>query len=132
MLPASAYGQTEEPVLTGRAAIERIIGNTLVLAPLEPLPDMTVQSFIYFDPDGRASMQIKASERINGTEKTETETGKWSIDDHDRLCVAEEGKTLRDRDCLGMTVTGNTVRSVPEDVLGNASATLVEGNPHGL
>lgn len=132
MLPASAYGQSEEPVLTGRAAIEHIIGNTLVLAPLEPLPEMTVQSFIYFGPDGRASMQMKASERVNGTEKTEAETGKWSIDDQDRLCVVEEGKTLKDRDCLGMTVTGNTVRSVPEDVLGNATVTLVEGNPHGL
>jgi len=132
LLPVSAHGQSEEPALTGRAAIERIIGNTLILAPKKPLPDMTVQSFIYFGPDGRASMQMQARERMNGTEKTEAETGKWSIDDQDRLCVVEEGKTLRDRDCLGMTVTGNTVRSVPEDVLGDAIATLVEGNPHGL
>lgn len=132
MLPASAYGQSEEPVLTGRAAIERIIGNTLVLAPLEPLPDMTLQSSIYFSPDGRASMQIEASERINGTEKAETETGKWLIDDQDRLCVVEEGKTLRDLDCIGMTVAGNVVRSVPEEVLGDATVTLVEGNPRGL
>jgi len=132
MLPASAYGQSEEPALTGRAAIERIIGNTLVLAPREPLPDMTVQSFIYFGPDGRASMQMKASKRVNGTKKTEAETGKWSIDDQDRLCVIEEGKTLRERDCIGMTVTGDTVRSVPEDVFGDATATLVNGNPHGL
>src|SRR5690606_30068858 len=101
----------------------RIIGNTLMLAPKEPLPDMTVQSFIYFAPDGRASMQIKASERVNGTEKTETEAGNWSIDDQDRLCVAEEGKALRDRDCVGMTVTGNNVRSVPEDVFHEATAT---------
>jgi len=132
LLPASAHGQSEEPVLTGRAAIERIIGNTLVLAPKEPLPDITLQSSIYFSPDGRAGMQIEASERINGAEKTEAETGKWSIDDQDRLCVTEEGKTLRERDCIGMTVTGDTVRSVPEDVLGAATATLTEGNPRGL
>lgn len=132
LIPATAYGQSEEPVLTGRAAVERIIGNTLVLAPKEPLPDLTLQSSIYFSPDGRASMQMKASEQMNGTEKAKTEAGKWVIDDQDRLCVVEEGKTLRDRDCIGMTVAGNVVRSVPEEILGDAIATLVEGNPHGL
>lgn len=132
LLPASAHGQSEEPVLTGRAAVERMIGNTLVLAPKEPLPEMTVQSFIYFDPDGRASMQIKASERMNGTERTETKAGNWWVDDQERLCVVEEGKTLRDRDCLGMRVTGNVVQSVPEGIFHDSIAPIAKGNLHGL
>lgn len=132
LLPISAHGQPEEPVLTGREAIERIIGNTIVLAPTKPLPTLAVRSFIYFSPDGRAAMQIAASERADEEEKTETRTGSWSIDDQERLCVVEEGKALREEDCTGMRVAGNIVQSVPEKIFGDATATLVEGNLRGL
>lgn len=132
LFPASVYGQSEEPVLTGRAAIERIIGNTMILAPAKPHPTLNVRSFVYFSPDGRAVMQMTASDRVDEVEKTETEAGDWSIDDQERLCVVADGTTLRDQDCIGLTVAGSIVRSVPEDVFGGATATLVEGNPHGL
>ncbi|MBM0171116.1 hypothetical protein [Altererythrobacter sp. C41] len=69
LLPVSAHGQSKEPTLTGREAIERIIGNTIVLAPTKPLPTLAVRSFIYFSPDGRAAMQIAASERADEEEK---------------------------------------------------------------
>lgn len=132
LFPGGASGQTDEPVLTGRAAAERIIGNTMVLTPTNPNPTISLKSLIYFSPDGRAAMQITASDPATEDEKTETEAGNWSIDDQERLCVVEEGDTLRDRDCVGMRVTGNIVQSVPEDVLDGATATLVEGNPYGL
>lgn len=132
LLPVSAHGQSEEPTLTGREAIERIIGNTIVLAPTKPLPTLAVRSFIYFSPDGRAAMQTAASERAEEEEKTETRTGNWSIDDQERLCVVEEGKILRKEDCTGVRVTGNIVQSVPEKIFGDATATLLEGNPRGL
>lgn len=132
LLPASAHGQSDEPVLTGRAAIERIIGNTMVLVPTAPLPTINVKSFIYFNPDGRAVMQMTASDRADEAEKTETRAGNWSIDAQERLCVVDEATTLREQDCIGVRVTGNTVRAVPEDVFDGATATLLEGNPRGL
>lgn len=132
LLPASAYGQSEAPVLTGRAAIERIIGNTMLLAPAKPLPTIDVRSYIYFSPDGRTAMQMTARDPANDEKKAETEAGNWSIDDQERLCVVQEGKTLKDRDCIGVRVTGNSVRSVPEDIFEDATATLLEGNPRGL
>lgn len=132
MLPASAYGQSEGPVLTGRAAIERIIGNTLVLAPTKPLPTIKVRSYIYFSPNGRTAMQMTASSQEDQDEMMEQEAGNWSIDDQERLCVVAEGTTLRDQDCIGLRIAGNTVHSVPEDVFDGAIATLLEGNPHGL
>lgn len=133
LLPASAHGQSEEPVLTGRAAIERIIGNTMVLAPTKPLPTIDVKSFIYFSPDGRSAMQMTASDPANEEEtEAETEAGNWSIDDQERLCVVQQGKTLKDGDCIGVRVTGNTIHSVPEDVFDGATATLLEGNPRRL
>lgn len=132
LLPATAYGQSEESVLTGRAAIERIIGNTLVLAPKTPGPNLNVKSFIYFSPDGRAAMQMTAGDQANDEENIEIEPGTWSIDDQERLCVVEEGTILKERDCIGLRVTGDTVHSVPEDILDGAIATLLEGNPRGL
>ena len=132
VFPASAHGQSEAPVLTGRAAIERIIGNTMLFAPAKPFPTIKVRSFIYFSPDGRTAMQMTASDPANEEEKAETEAGNWSIDDQERLCVVQEGKTLKDRDCIGVRITGNSVRSVPEDIFEDATATLLEGNPRGL
>ena len=132
LFPAGALGQAEEPVLTGHAAIERIIGNTMVLAPTTPLPTVSVKSFIYFSPDGRAAMQITASSQADKEERAENEAGNWSIDDQERLCVVEEGTTLREQDCIGVRVTGNTVHSVPEDIFDGATATLLEGNPREL
>ena len=46
--------------------------------------------------------------------------------------MVEEGKALREEDCTGMRVTGNIVQSVPEKIFGDATATLLEGNPRGL
>lgn len=132
LLPVSAHGQSEEPVLTGRAAIERIVGNTLVLAAKTPSPNLDVKSFVYFSPDGRAAMQMTANDQANEEENIDVEAGNWSIDDQERLCVGEEGATLREQDCIGLRVTGDTVHSVPEDVLDGAVATLLEGNPRGL
>ena len=132
LLPASAHGQSEEPVLTGRMAIERIIGNTLVLTPAKPDPAINIKSFAYFSPDGRAAMQITVSDPASTAEKKTSEEGDWSIDDQGRLCVVKEGGIVGDHDCAGMTVTGNTVRSMPKYIFEGAIVTLVEGNPHGL
>lgn len=129
LLPASAQGQPEEPVLTGRAAIERIIGNTLVLAPAGDTP-FALEVIMYFAPDGRAASRVLANGVAN---EEESMTGKWSIDEQERLCVVENGKDLKaERDCIGMVVTGDTVSSVPEDIFRDVRATIAEGNLHGL
>lgn len=132
LLPASTYGQSETPILTGRAAIERISGNTIVLAPAMPMPTLAVRAFIYFSPDGRAIMQMSTGERASDERIAETRTGSWSIDDQDRLCVVEEGKALREEDCIGVRIAGDTVHSEPESVFRDTIATLLEGNPRGL
>lgn len=46
--------------------------------------------------------------------------------------MVQEGKTLKDRDCIGVRVIGNIVHSVPEDIFDGTTATLLEGNPRGL
>lgn len=132
LLSTSAYGQSQGPVLTGHAAIERIIGNTMVFIPKESIPAIDVKSLIYFNPDGRATMRIIANGQPGEAEKTEIETGTWSIDDQERLCVVSEGNTLRETDCIGLTVKGDTVSSTPDDTLHRATVTLVKGNPYGL
>ncbi|RIV78157.1 hypothetical protein [Pelagerythrobacter aerophilus] len=129
LIPASAYGQAEEPTLAGRAAIERIAGNTIVLTPESEAP-FALEVVMYFASDGRAVSRMSANGVAN---EAESLVGKWSIDDQERLCVVEDGKDLKsDRDCIGIVVTGNTVRSVPEDIFRGLHATIAEGNPSKL
>ena len=129
LTPAVASGQAET-ALTGQAALDGIIGNTLHLAPKEELP-FSLEIIVYFAPNGRAFMR----ELING-EINDPRGGTpshWSIDDQERLCVVDEGKTPRpERDCLGMMVTGDSVQSVPPKEFKDLRVTIVEGNPYEL
>jgi len=63
---------------------------------------------------------------------TEAEAGNWPIDNKERLCVVKKGGVLRDQDCIGVTVRGDTVNSAPDHALVDATITLVKGNPYGL
>ena len=128
LVPADAQAQAAEPALEGKAATERIIGNTLVLSGTAPsVEGMAI--VIYFDPDGRAASQlVKDGRPVDG----ERDEAAWSVDDQERLCVVEDGRTLRDRDCIGPLVTGDTVRSTPEEAFAGITVTLVSGNPHDL
>lgn len=125
LFPVSVQAQSEEPVLTGRAAIERIIGNTTILAPTTQ-PPSSGKSFIYFSPDERATVQNEIAGAAH------SETGHWSIDDQERLCMKEEGTALKEIDCIGITIMGNTLHSVPANIFFGMTAKLAEGNLRGL
>lgn len=128
LIPADAHGQSAEPAFEGKAAIQRIIGNTLLLSGVAPsVEGMAIA--IYFDPDGRAASQLMKDGRPVDDERDEAA---WSVDDQERLCVVEDGRTLRDKDCIGPIVMGDTVRSTPEEAFAGMAVTLVRGNPHDL
>lgn len=127
MFPSGAYGQsTASTTLTGREAVDHVIGNTLVYSDPD-LKDILV--VMHFKPDGRAVMQTMANGVASEVGRRE---GVWSIDDQERLCVVEDERSPVDEDCLGMTITGNVVHPVPDGLFGEATITLVKGNSHKL
>lgn len=129
---AGALAQSGDALLTGRAAIDRIVGNTMVLIPKETGLGKDLKSLVYLMPDGRAAFKTQAGDGKGGQRDVEAWEGRWSVDDQERLCVSKADHAPRDRDCLGLTIKGNSIYSVPADAFSNSIATLETGNPYGL
>ncbi len=128
-LPPVVASSQSETTVEGRAALERVTGNTLHLSPKKELP-LPVEVVMYFSPDGRAIVRGLIDGELSETREAPAQ---WSIDDQDRLCVVDEGKAKEpERDCLAMEVTGDNVQSVPENVFGGLTVTILQDNPYEL
>jgi len=98
--------------LTGRAAVERLIGNTMT-GTSEGVP-----YFAFYDPEGAVRMQRGG----------EVSSGKWSIDG-DNLC--EEFPEDDDETCYHLEIEGDKGTMTDED--GTAYAIeILAGNPRKL
>ena len=113
--------------LTGRAAAERMIGNTLIAS--DPPASESKQShgmdLLYFAPDGTGRMRA-------GTPQKDEESIKWLIDEQGRVCLITHHEAPADAICAAATITGNHVALQYDSHNEKMTVTLVDGNPYGL
>lgn len=135
MHPSTALSQAPS-TLTGRDAADRFIGNSMVIRERES--DAYLADFvfvIYFEPGGRAAVRVTLIGHTGELDPDEAgwdDEASWLIDDQRQICVIYDGAEPSYGDCLAVTVTGNEVHSVQEDIFHDMRVTLVEDNPYQL
>jgi hypothetical protein len=112
MVPAQATPQAS-PTLTGAAAMNALIGNTVQFQE----SDGGAGEIVYFLPDGTLR-------RRSGRSST------WHLSG-DRICVPPKGEWPGPAQCLSLHVTGDTVILV-DSRTAVARGRIRKGNPENL
>ena len=109
--------------ITGAAAMNALIGNTLVLSSESSKPEE--QLALYFLADGT----------VKGAEGNRPKTGKWTLTGN-KLCVMDSNKEEpRPRDCVDLAVAGDDVTLTVTLSGGKTDAIrgkILKGNPRNL
>lgn len=114
--PAPAQG-----ALTGSAAMNALVGNTLVLSESGKPEE---QIALYFLADGT----------VKGAAGNRSRTGKWTVSGT-KLCIADENKEPRPQDCAELTVEGEGVTLTTTHSGGKTNALrgqILKGNPRNM
>ncbi|MFC4256299.1 hypothetical protein GRI97_10775 [Altererythrobacter xixiisoli] len=116
------------PELSGMDAVERLIGNTLVVTMTFEADKPPYKVFMHLKEDRSAlattDLNAKAQRRV------------WFIDDRGELCFAEDVARLVSNDCIRLEITGDTVVLLDDDKRSDEEpwiqVELLPGNPYGL
>lgn len=125
-LPAQAQDSTAStggPV-SGRAAIDLVIGNSMV-GTLEGQAESDPGVVFYLNADGTAKAR-------STTGDGETRPGQWSVGEGDTLCIVDPGDTPGENDCMGVIVTGDQVELAQGADKFGLKLKLMPGNPYEL
>lgn len=126
LLLAAVPAHAETSEISGRAAIDRLLGNTLVSTPIDPM--MEVQDgLLLLRADGTAAW-------VNiGVGDTAKEV-RWTVDERDWLCIAGFDDVLVDDACTGIVIAGDEVTMLQDDSSseGRLTIRLEKGNSRGL
>ncbi|MFC4255181.1 hypothetical protein GRI97_07080 [Altererythrobacter xixiisoli] len=112
--------------LTGKAAIDHAVGNTMVTR----LVDETVgaqEGRLLLRPDGTAVW-------VNIEPGAQAVTIRWQVDDQGQLCMSGFPADTVEDSCAGISITGDKVvmHDGDSDSAGILDITLVPGNPGNL
>nr|WP_314466408.1 hypothetical protein [uncultured Novosphingobium sp.] len=125
-LPALTDGE-DPAALTGRAAVERLAGNTLE----EDDSQLPGEHVIFLKPGGIARMR----EHGQGHKVMQQ---RWAISPEGLLCVSERrakdvgGPENRDSECASISISGDRVEMSVPDLDEPLTARLLPGNPYKL
>jgi len=123
-LPAATENEELE-ALSGRAAVEKLAGNTLE----EDDSAVSGAHIIFLKPNGIARM------REHGTQGKSQPVMKqrWTISPDGLLCVSEgKGPQAPDTDCARISISGDRVEMSVPDLDEPLTARLLPGNPYKL
>lgn len=124
---ASAQTAGTTQPLAGKAAVDALVGNTMIATmPNDPGVEMA----FHILADGT----IELSRRENGTWKPPV-SSRWTVRDDGRFCVTPDGGPPGEKDCVAISVSGDTATFTPPDdaalsgriVQGDAVATAQAG-----
>ncbi|MFC4256191.1 hypothetical protein GRI97_11320 [Altererythrobacter xixiisoli] len=125
-LPAQAQ-DAAAPVsgpVSGRAAIDLVIGNSLV-GTVEGQAESDPGVVFYLNADGTAKAR-------STTGDGETRPGQWSVGEGDTLCIVDPGDKPDSNDCMGVTVIGDQVELAQGTEKFGLNLKLMPGNPYEL
>lgn len=115
-------GSEEPPALTGRAAVEKLAGNTVE----EDDTQFPGELVIFLKPNGIARMR----EHGEGQKVTQQ---KWRISEDGLLCVFEKpSQANHDTECASISITGDRVEMSVPDLDEPLTGRLLPGNPYKL
>lgn len=117
------FAESEDAsALTGRAAVEKLAGNTLE----EDDSQLPGEHVIFLKPNGIARM------REHG-ENQKVMQQRWTISPDGLLCVSEKrAQENRDSECASISITGDRVEMSVPDLDEPLTARLLPGNPYKL
>lgn len=110
-----AWAQAPAAPLSGKAAIQALVGNTV------EVNNGGQKNAMYFSADGTA---------LSTADEADQKVGRWSVGAGGQFCVVDKGETPQQNDCADLTITGNTVTF--KIGTSEMSGTLVKGNPNKL
>lgn len=123
--PAEQTEQTEKagPWLTGKAAVDRLVGNTMVIALSEPAWEVQ-EGKLYLRADGTAVW-------VNIQKGAEPFAVRWRLNGENQLCLDGMPEGFQDDKCQAVEIRGHSIRfrdaeSTSEGIL---TIRLVSGNP---
>lgn len=128
-LPAATENEELE-ALTGRAAVERLAGNTLE----EDDSAVSGAHIIFLKPNGIARMREHGKQGDGKQGKGQpVMRQRWTISPDGLLCVSEGGTPQdRDTECASISISGDRVEMSVPDLDEPLTARLLPGNPYKL
>jgi len=122
---APVHAQAQSAV-SGRQAIDQLVGNTAVVALASPSKD-TQDGKLHLRRDGTAVW-------VNIEQDAQPVVVAWSLNDREELCLDGLPKGFRMDECAVIEVSGDqmVLRVGDTSSEGHLVIRLVQGNPHGL
>lgn len=123
---AAAQAQTPVPHHSGRGAIDRLVGNTMVTSL--PIPDETVQ-------DGKLLLREDGTAIWVNIEKDARPLAiTWRVNTAEQLCLDGLPKGFQTDGCVDIEVSGTriVIRFGDTSSEGRLNIRLEAGNPYGL
>jgi len=123
---AVAQAQTAEPRISGRAAIDRLVSNTMVTSL--PEPDETVQDGKLLLREGGTAIWVNIEKDAHPLAIA------WSANAAEQLCLDGLPKGFETDGCADIEVSGTqiVIRFGDTSSEGQLDIRLEEGNPYGL
>ncbi|GEM_PF-3105538 len=123
VLPLSLSAQDS---ITGRAAVERLVGNTMVTNLVEN--DIGAQEGKLLLRDNGTAVWVNIQPEAEPVEV------RWEVDDRGWLCMSGFPEDTVDSSCAGLTITGDQIIMNDEgsNSEGILDIRLIPGNPGGL